>query len=91
MSNFQEPFKFGLDGPRPFERQVNFVEEGPAHGLKIELAINEFDKLMASSVNFSDAECFKASITPLGLEELRCVVQYEIVNLQALVVAVRTN
>lgn len=38
-----------------------------------------------------DPECFKANILPLGLEELRCVVQYEIVNLQALIVGVRTN
>ena len=30
-------------------------------------------------------------ITPMGLEELRAVVQYEVMNLQALIVGVRTN
>jgi hypothetical protein len=30
-------------------------------------------------------------ILPMGLEELRTVVQYEVMNLQALIVAVRTN
>ena len=91
IPNFREPFKFGLDGTRPLDKQVNFVEEGPARGLNIDLAINEFDTLLASSLNFMDPECFKAFILPLGLEELRCVVQYEIVNLQALIVGVRTN
>jgi len=91
QSNFRDHFKFGLDAARPAGKQVNFVEEGPAHGLRIGLAINEFDKSLASSINFSDSECFKATIIPLGLEELRCVVQYEIVNLQALIVGTRTN
>lgn len=30
-------------------------------------------------------------MTPFGLEELRCVVEYEMMNLQILIVAVRTN
>ena len=60
--------------------------------LKLEkLAINEFDQQLRSAVNFSDPESFKALILPLGLEELRVVTAYEVMNLQALVVAVRTN
>lgn len=53
---------------------VNFIEEGPATNLDISLAINEFDKKLRSHLNFSDSECFKMMILPLGLEELRAVV-----------------
>ena len=60
---------------------VNFIEEGPASDLEIKLAINEFDQQLRSAVNFSDPECFKALILPLGLEELRAVTAYEIMNL----------
>ena len=70
---------------------VNFVEEGPGSDVDIKLAINEFDQQLRSAVNFSDPESFKALILPLGLEELRVVTAYEVMNLQALVVAVRTN
>ena len=55
------------------------------------MAVNEFDRKLRSSINFSDPECFKATILPLGLEELRIVVQYEVMNLQALIVGTRTN
>jgi hypothetical protein len=39
----------------------------------------------------SDPESFKALILPLGLEEMRAVVQYELMNLQILIVAVKSN
>jgi hypothetical protein len=70
---------------------VNFIDEGPNDDHEIKLAINEFDRKLRSCINFMDPECFKALILPLGLEELRTVVQYEVMNLQALIVGVRTN
>ena len=73
------------------ENFINFVEDGPASDLEIKLAINEFDKKLRSFVNFSDPECFKNMILPMGLEELRVVVQYEVMNLQAMIVGCRTN
>jgi hypothetical protein len=39
----------------------------------------------------TDPESFKLLILPQGLEEFRAVVQYECMNLQALIVGVRTN
>jgi len=57
----------------------------------LELAIKEFDPTLTSCINFADPEAFKALICPLGLEELRIVVRYELVNLQALVTGVRHN
>ena len=70
---------------------INFVDEGPANEIPIKLAINEYSKSLRSCVNFSDPECFKALILPLGLEELRAVVAYEVMNLQGLIVAIKTN
>ena len=58
---------------------------------KAGLAIGEFDPSLVSCVNFADPEAYKALICPLGLEELRCVLRYEEMNLQALIIAVRTN
>jgi hypothetical protein len=70
---------------------INFIDEGPADEIPVRLAINEFDPKLRNSVNFSDPECVKAMMTPFGLEELRCVVEYEMMNLQILIGAVRTN
>jgi hypothetical protein len=63
------------------EHYHNFVEAGPASDLNIGLAINEFDKALRSTINFADSEAFKALILPLGLEELRAVAAYELMNL----------
>lgn len=46
---------------------------------------------MTACVNFSDPEAFKALLCPLGLEELRIVFRYELMNLNMLIMAVRTN
>lgn len=73
------------------ENFVDFIEEGPGNMMEMKLTINEFDQKLRSSVNFTDPDCFKSLILPLGLEELRVVVQYEVMNLQCLIVAVRTN
>ena len=55
------------------------------------LSIKEFDPSLAAVINFSDPEAFKALVCPLGLEELRAIVRYEIINLNLLVIAVRHN
>lgn len=72
---------------------INFVDSGP--GLTTVLpttySIKEFDPSMTSCLNFSDHEAFKALICPLGIEELRLVLRYEIVNLNMLIIATRSN
>ena len=55
------------------------------------MSIKEFDPSLTTALNFSDPEAFKALICPLGLEELRAVVRYELTNLNLLIVASRTN
>lgn len=56
-----------------------------------ELSVKEFDPTLTAVLNFADPEAFKALVCPLGLEELRAVVRYELLNLHMLVVAVRHN
>ena len=56
-----------------------------------ELSIKEFDPSLCAVLNFADPEAFKALVCPLGLEELRAVVRYELIHLHMLVIAVRHN
>ena len=44
-------------------------------------SVHQPDPKLRSCVNFSDPKCVKALMLPLGLEELRAVVQYEVMNL----------
>lgn len=93
--NFKDPFNFAtfLQGHVEHGRWKNFVDHGPGHKsfYQTNLAINEFDPSMLACLNFADPESFKALLCPLGLEELRVVFRYELVNLNLLIVAVRSN
>ena len=91
--NFKDSFNFStfLQGTVESGRWRNFVDTGPGHNNQINLAINEFDPSLLACLNFSDPESFKALLCPLGLEELRIIFRYELVNLNLLITAVRTN
>lgn len=54
-------------------------------------SIKEFDPTLTAILNFADNEAYKALICPLGIEELRLVLRYELANLSMLIVATRTN
>ena len=92
---FKDPFNFStfLSGTVASGRWKNFVDTGPGHSTAYptSMAICEFDPTMIACINFSDPEAFKALLCPLGLEELRLVFRYELMNLNMLIVAVRTN
>jgi hypothetical protein len=90
--NFNDHFSFAsLMASSPGWK--NFVDDGPEQAAQIPLtlSIKEFDPTLTSAINFSDPEAFKALVCPLGLEELRATVRYEMVNLNLLIVATRTN
>ena len=88
---FKDQFNFVNYVAHGGENFVNFIEEGPGNEIEVKLAINEYDTRLRSCINFSDPECFKALVLPMGLEELRVVVQYEVMNLQTLIVATQIN
>ncbi len=75
------------------ENWRNFVDTGPGMEtiVNTELSIKEFDPSLTAVMNFADPEAFKALVCPLGVEELRAVVRYELLNLQMLIVGVRHN
>ena len=56
--------------------ELNFMDDGPASMLNIELAINECDPILASNLNFRNADAIKIMITKSGLEELRVILHY---------------
>jgi hypothetical protein len=87
---FSDPFNFEtfLNGGNNWK---NFVDSGPVTFVPTELAIKEFDPTLASVMNFADPEAFKALVCPLGLEEMRVVVRYEVLNLHLLIAGVRHN
>lgn len=77
---FKDPFNFQnfVAG----ENFVDFIEDGSGDEVALGcLAVNEFDPKLRSTINFSDPEAVKAILLPMGLEELRAVVQYEVMNL----------
>jgi len=71
--------------------EINFVDDGPASMIEIELAVNEIDPVMASNMNFRNQDAFKMMITNSGLEEVRMVLHYQMMQKQALIVATRSN
>ena len=88
---FRDPFNFQTFIELGDKNYVNFVDEGPSSGIELPLAINEFDPSLRSHINFSDPDSFKMMLSPTGLEELRLVLLYELMNLQTLIVATKTN
>jgi hypothetical protein len=70
---------------------INYVDDGPAVGLVIDLAICEFDPKLASNLNFRHPDAFKLCITTSGLEEVRAALNYQLMQKQLLIVATRIN
>lgn len=68
---------------------VNFVEHGPSHMDTIELAAREFDSGLLSNVNFRYPDSFKVNILTAGLEEVRAILQYQILQKHLLIVTTR--
>jgi hypothetical protein len=90
--NFKDHFNF-TSFVNSSSGWTNFVDDGPEQSLQIatNLSIKEFDPSLTTAVNFTDPDAFKAIVCPLGLEELRAVVRYELTNLNLLIVGTRTN
>jgi len=51
LIQLKEPFGFPKHLVEADEGLVNFIDEGPATDLSINLAINEFDETLRSSIN----------------------------------------
>ena len=70
---------------------INFLDEGPSHNTVIDLAIREFDPCLLSNFNFRNPDTFKLNITDAGLEEVRAVLMYQLLQKHLLIIATRQN
>jgi len=67
------------------------MDNGPAHMENFGLAISEFDSALLSNINFRNPDAFKLNILTSGLEEIRAVLTYQLMQKQLLIVATRVN
>jgi len=83
--------------PIPFETQtiskdsMNLVDHNDGSKLELDLAALEFDATVTACLDFRSESCVKALMTDLGLEELRAVVHYQLMQKQLLTVGVLRN
>ena len=54
-------------------KQIDFVNDGPAAHLDIDLAVKDFDKMLLSNINFRSPDAIVLNMFRSGLEELRAV------------------
>jgi hypothetical protein len=88
----EEPIAFDiLDFPGPDQDLVNYVDHGPSHKDFIGLAISEFDTNLLSNANFRNPDSFKINVLTSGLEEMRAVLHYQLLQKHVLIVATRMN
>lgn len=70
---------------------MNYVDSGKGNDLVLSLSIKEFDPSMLSHLNFAHGQSFKVLITELGVEELRAVLHYQMMQHQLLNIAIEKN
>lgn len=70
---------------------VNFVDTNDGSKLTFDLAFREFDSTLKACLDFKSDSCVKGLMTDLGLEELRAVVHYQLMQKQLLTIAVMRN
>ena len=70
---------------------INFCDEGPSHHLDIGFDIKEWDPKLLSNVNFRAPDAWKLCITTAGLEEVRAVLRYQLMQKHLLITATRVN
>jgi hypothetical protein len=58
---------------------------------QMDIAVMEFDATLGASLDFRSESCLKALMTDLGVEELRAVVHYQLMQKQLLTVGVLRN
>ena len=71
--------------------KINYSDDGPGHGITWGLAIAEFDPALLSNMNYKHPDAFKLSVLTSGLEEVRGVLAYQLMQKNLLIVATRQN
>ena len=71
--------------------QINIVDSNHGLNKQFDLPFTEFDNTLSINLDFKSDSCIKALMTDLGVEELRAILHYQIMQQQLLTVAVKTN
>lgn len=58
---------------------------------RIDLAAREFDPALLSNLNYRNPDSLKVNILTSGLEEVRAILNYQILQKHLLIVATRAN
>lgn len=67
------------------------MDVGKGSNLGLKLPVNEFDPTLAAHLNFTHGQSFQILITHLGVEELRAILHYQMMQHQLLTIAVGKN
>lgn len=70
---------------------MNMIDYNDGTKVEFDLPFREFDNSLRSSLDFRSASCVTALMTDLGVEELRAVLHYQLMQKQILHVAVLLN
>jgi hypothetical protein len=70
------PSLFNIDE----EAYVNFVDHGPGHQVEFGLAAAEWDPSLLTNLNYKHPDAFKLSVLTQGLEEVRAVLAYQLMQ-----------
>lgn len=68
---------------------IDYVNDGPGAHLQIELAVKDFDPALLSNFNFRNPDGLVLNMFTSGLEEVRAVLQYQIMQKHLLIIAIR--
>ena len=70
---------------------INLVDYNDGRAKQFDLSFMEFDGSLSANLDFKSSSCLKALLTNLGVEEMRAILHYQIMQQQLLTVAVKTN
>jgi len=70
---------------------MNLVDLNDGSCLDLDLPFREFDNTLKANLDFRSESCIKALMTDLGVEELRAVLHYQMMQLQLLNIGVKIN
>ena len=59
---------------------ANLVDFNDGTKLDVDLAFKEFDASLKAQLDFRSEHCIKALMTDLGVEELRAIVRYQLLQ-----------
>lgn len=83
------PIAFAVAGL--LKDHVNIVDMNDGKNKNFKLSFMEFDEELKANLDLRSESCIKALMTDLGVEEMRAVLHYQVMQQQLLTVAVMSN